>query len=208
MNFTVADIDIDIDIDEVLDLPPTDILKILELLGLGCLLSLILWLALSRRRRNRPPRPLPLLITVIARRYFWEYELWQVNGNSMSKKTVISRGQRMGRVNHMWVDHMLVIPEDRSVKFTVISPQGVICRWQVPGFGIDYLASPNRFVEEWTIFGEQGASSWVPCSEPAYPNPLDESFPMPIVINVGSQRYFDVWFSLNQTGQVIQLPLP
>ena len=125
MNFTVADIDISIDIDEVLDLPPTDILKILELLGLGCLLSLILWLALSRRRRNRPPRPLPLLITVIARRYFWEYELWQVNGNSMSKKTVISRGQRMGRVNHMWVDHMLVIPEDRSVKFTVISPQGV-----------------------------------------------------------------------------------
>jgi heme/copper-type cytochrome/quinol oxidase subunit 2 len=111
----------------------------------------------------------------------------------MRTKVIFSRRQPLD-----FVDNVLVIPENRPVRFLVTSPDGVIYRWGLPDLGIDCLASPVCPDGEFITIGRRGLFSWVPYSQPGYPHPNDRSFPMPVVMHVVSEPVFNDWFWSNK----------
>jgi heme/copper-type cytochrome/quinol oxidase subunit 2 len=179
---TLVEKSIEVDVDT-----STTTSGLIGLLGLGglSLLAFLLLTAISMRGRDERR---PITICVIARRHFWEYNVYGPGG---TMKVVYSR--RLAN-NPRMVNHPLMVPYNRPLQFIMESPEGVICRWTVISLGIDFLASPGRRDGGILTIRRQGLYSGIPYSEAAYPGLFDLSYPMPVVIEVVSfSRYYD-WF--------------
>ena len=92
------------------------------------------------------------------------------------------------------VDHPVVIPKDKKVRFLITS-NDVIHAWWVPDFGIKKDAIPGFINELWTRVPTTGVFSGQ-CTELCG---KDHGF-MPIVVKVVEQDEFDSWLAEQQAA--------
>ncbi|WP_417616704.1 cytochrome c oxidase subunit II [Oceanisphaera sp.] len=93
------------------------------------------------------------------------------------------------------VDHPLVLPTDRKIRFLITSDD-VIHSWWVPAFAVKKDAVPGFINEAWTRINEPGIYRGQ-CAELCG---KDHGF-MPIVVDARSGEEFDDWLASVQTSQ-------
>lgn len=132
-----------------------------------------------------------ITVKVVGHQWRWQYQYLDQGISFFSTLSTpydqIQNKQKKGPWYLLEVDHPLVLPVNKKIRFLVTS-NDVIHSWWVPELGIKRDAIPGFMYEAWAIIEKQGTYRGQ-CAELCGVN---HGF-MPIVVKAVSQEEFDSW---------------
>lgn len=143
-----------------------------------------------------------LNIKVVGHQWKWQYEYLDQGINYFSNLATpwdqIHNKVKKGKTYLLDVDHPLVVPVHKKIRFLVTS-NDVLHSWWVPAFGIKRDAIPGFIHEAWTIVDKPGLY-YGRCAELCG---ADHGF-MPVVVKAVSQLEFDKWVKAQQAKKLAE----
>lgn len=124
-----------------------------------------------------------ITIKVTGHQWYWSYD-YEGKNISFDSRMIPEKDLQKGQIRNLDVDHRLVIPVGKTVKFHITSTD-VIHAFAVPSFGIQKNAIPGRVNETWVRADKEGVyygQCWAICG-------VNHGF-MPIAVDVVSEEKY------------------
>jgi cytochrome c oxidase subunit II len=96
-----------------------------------------------------------MTVLVTGHQWYWEYKYEGVDGLDYTSYMIPDNEQRPGDIRRLTVDHPLVLPIGKKVKFEITSAD-VLHGFYLPALGVQRYAIPGQIVTSWTLIPKAG----------------------------------------------------
>jgi cytochrome c oxidase subunit 2 len=96
-----------------------------------------------------------MTVTVTGHQWYWEYNYQSVPGLDYTSYMVPDNELQPGQIRRLSVDHPLVLPVGKKIKFDITSSD-VLHGFYLPSLGVQKYAIPGSIQNSWTLITKPG----------------------------------------------------